>query len=97
MNAKKLAKTHTPSQTITILEGLSDIEQAAIAKNYEERTGRPFQCQPCLETGRSHSLRLEAEADEPGSVVIAIVEESGEKIPVCQDCYQRITDSAEDT
>lgn len=95
MDAKKPAKSHAASRKVTILDGLSGIEQAAIAKEYEERTRRPFQCQPCLETGRSHSLRPEAEADEPGSVVVAIVEESGQAIPVCEDCYRRIRDETE--
>jgi hypothetical protein len=78
-----------------VLEGLSDLEQAAIAQDYEARTGRRFQCQPCLETGGSHSIRPEAEADEPARDVVAILEEGERLIPMCEDCYRRLQDSTE--
>jgi hypothetical protein len=78
---------------VTLLEGLDDLEQAAIARDYEAKTGRRFQCQPCLETGRSHSIRPEAEADEPAHEVVAVVEENGRAIPLCEDCYRRLKDS----
>jgi hypothetical protein len=80
---------------ITLFDGLSDLEQAAIAREYESRTGRPFRCQPCLETGRSHSLRFEAEADEPASEVVAVLEAESGSVPVCETCCRRIMDSAE--
>ena len=78
---------------VTVLEGLSDLQQAAIARDYEAKTGRVFRCQPCLKTGREHSLRYQAEADEPGNDVVAILEESAGPIPLCEDCYRRLMDS----
>ncbi len=80
-------------QRVILLEGLGDLQQASIARDYEARTGRAFRCQPCLETGRSHSLRVEAEADEPGNEVVAILEESAGPVPLCEDCYRRLMDS----
>lgn len=89
--------TARPSRrhNVTLLAGLDDLEQAAIARNYEASTGRRFQCQPCLETGRSHSIRSEAEADEPAHDVVAVIEENGRPIPLCEDCYRRLKDSTE--
>jgi hypothetical protein len=84
-----------PGRTMTILEGLGDIEQAAIMHAYEASTGRPFRCHPCAEAGRPPSLRSEAEADQPVAPVVALIEEAGQTIPVCEDCYKRITDSSE--
>lgn len=80
---------------VTLLEGLDDLERAAIARDYEARMGRRFQCQQCLETGRSHSIRMEAEADEPAHDVVAVIEENGRPIPLCEDCYQRLKDSTQ--
>ncbi len=94
MVTKQPTRTHhEPRPQVTVLEGLSDLQQAAIARDYEAKTGRAFRCQQCLETGRSHSLRLEAEADEPGTEVVAILEESAGPIPLCEDCYRRLMDS----
>ena len=95
MAARKPIENHAPTRTVTILEGLSDIEQASIMRAYQANTGHPFRCQPCAETGRLHSLRSEAEADQPASPVVAIIEEAGQTIPVCEDCYRRIADSSE--
>jgi hypothetical protein len=94
MAVKKLASDESRSK-IRLLDGLSDLEQAAIAHEYENRTGRPFRCQPCQETGSSHSMRSEAEADEPASPVVAIMEEEGGPMPVCEACCRRLMDSAE--
>ncbi len=80
---------------LTLLEGLEDLEQAAVARDFEARTGHRFQCQPCLETGRSRSIRSEAEADEPAHQVVAVLDENGRLIPLCEDCYQRLKDSTE--
>jgi hypothetical protein len=80
---------------VILFDGLSDLEQAAIAREYESRTGRPFRCQPCFETGRSDSLRFEAEADEPAREVVAVLEAESGPVPVCETCCQRIMDSAE--
>ncbi len=80
-------------QKVTLLEGLDERQVAAIARDYETKTGREFRCQQCLETGRERSLRVEAEADEPGIEVVAILEEITAPIPLCEDCYQRLMDS----
>lgn len=91
---KELARSvHEAGQKVTLLEGLGDLQQASIARDYKARTGRAFRCQPCLETGRSHSLRVESEADEPGNEVVAILEESAGPVPLCEDCYRRLMDS----
>lgn len=90
---KATGSGHEAEQKVTLLEGLGDLEQAAIARDFELKTGRVFRCQPCLETGRSHSLRIDAEADEPGNEVVAILEESAGPIPLCEDCYRRLMDS----
>ena len=94
MAVKKLASDESRSK-VRLLDGLSDLEQAAIAHEYENRTGRPFRCRPCQETGSSHSMRSEAEADEPASAVVAIMEEEGGPMPVCEACCRRLMDSAE--
>jgi hypothetical protein len=78
---------------LRLLEGLDDLDQKTVARDFEHRTGHRFQCEPCLETGRSHSIRLEAEADEPAHPVVAILEEQGRLIPLCEDCYERLKDS----
>jgi hypothetical protein len=80
-------------QKVTLLDGLDERQVAAIARDYEARTGREFRCQQCLETGRARSLRDEAEADEPGIEVVAILEETTAPIPLCEDCYRRLMDS----
>jgi hypothetical protein len=80
---------------MTILDGLDDLEQAAIMRAYEANTGRPFRCYPCAQAGRPPSLWSEAEADQPAAPVIALIEEAGQTIPVCEDCYKRIMDSSE--
>ncbi len=73
-----------------LLDGLSDLEQAAIARKYETRTGRPFGCEPCAAT-RAHTEAIE----EPASEVIAIVDEAGEITPLCEACYEEyIEDNA---
>lgn len=94
MVAKKPVSDQYRSK-IRLLDGLSDLEQGAIAREYENRTGRPFRCQPCQETGSSHSIRSEAEADEPPNEVVAILEEEGGPIPVCETCCRRLMDSEE--
>jgi len=83
------------ARTIRVLDGLSDLDQAAIMDAYETSTGRPFRCYPCVEAGRPPSLRSEAESDQPAAPVVALIEEAGQTIPVCEDCYKRIADSSE--
>jgi hypothetical protein len=80
---------------VRLLDGLSDQEQAAIAREYERKTGRAFRCSQCLETGRRESRRSEAEADQPADEVVAVFEEAGAITPLCQSCYQGIVDSEE--
>ena len=83
MSAKNAAKA-------VLLDGLSDLEQAALARKYETRTGRPFGCEPCAAM-RAHTKAIE----EPASEVIAIVDEAGEITPLCEACYEEyIEDSA---
>jgi hypothetical protein len=91
------ARRPTPSSgyRVTLFDGLSDLEQAAIAREYEARTSRPFRCQPCLEAGRLRPSRVGPEAEEPASEVVAVMEEVGQPIPVCEACYRRINDSNE--
>jgi hypothetical protein len=48
-----------------------------------------------VEAGRPPSLRSEAESDQPAAPVVALIEEAGQTIPVCEDCYKRIADSSE--
>lgn len=75
---------------IVLLDGLSDLEQAAIARQYESKTGRAFRCEPCA-VARAHTKADE----EPASEVIAIVDEAGEITPLCEACYTEfIEDSA---
>jgi hypothetical protein len=94
MTTKQSLKSHHErKQKVILLEGLDERNLAAIARDYERKTGREFRCQQCMETGRGHSLRDEAEADEPGIEVVAILEESTEPIPLCEDCYKRLMDS----
>ncbi len=80
---------------VTLLAGLSDLEQAAIGKDYERRTGRAMRCEPCIETGRSHSIRPEAEAGEPAREVVAILERPHGPVPVCEECYRTMVDASE--
>ncbi len=83
MSAKNAAKA-------VLLDGLTDLEQAAIARKYESKTGRPFGCEPCA-TARAHMKANE----EPASEVIAVVDEAGEITPLCEACYTEfIEDSA---
>jgi len=91
--SKTMTRTRAARPKVTLLEGLGDLQQAAIAHDYEASTGRTFRCEPCLKTGRAHSLRSEAEADEPSNEVVAILEESAGPIPLCEDCYRRLMDS----
>ena len=93
-DTKTPASRHESRHKVTVLDGLSDRQQDAIAHEYEARTGRSFRCQQCLETGTGHSLRADAEADEPGGEVVAILEESSGPIPLCEDCYRRLMDSS---
>jgi|SRR5271157_643473 len=87
-------KMHSGSRyEVTLLDGLSDLKQAAIAREYERRTGRPFRCGPCLETVRPHATPKAVEADEPASEVVAILEYAEGPIPVCEGCYRRIRDA----
>ena len=73
-----------------MLDGLSDLEQAAVARKYESKTGRGFGCEPCA-VARAHTKAIE----EPASEVIAIVDEAGEITPLCEACYEEyIEDSA---
>jgi hypothetical protein len=95
MARKKPNATQSRGNKLTLLEGLDDLEQAAIAREFEANTGRRFQCQPCMETGLSHSLRSEAESDEPPHRVVAVLYEGGQIIPLCEDCYERLKDSTE--
>jgi hypothetical protein len=90
--SKPMKKTRRAGN-VMLLEGLNDMQQAAIARDYEASTGRTFRCEPCLKTGRAHSLRFETEADEPGNEVVAILEETAGPIPLCEDCYRRLMDS----
>lgn len=83
MSAKNAAKA-------VLLDGLSDLEQAALARKYESKTGRAFGCEPCA-VAPAHT---KANA-EPPSEVIAIVDEAGEITPLCEACYAEfIEDSA---
>jgi hypothetical protein len=83
MSAKNAAKA-------VLLDGLSDLEQAAIARKYESKTGRAFGCKPCA-IARAHTKASE----EPASEVVAIVDEAGEMTPLCEVCYEEfIEDSA---
>lgn len=83
MSAKYVARA-------VLLDGLSDLEQAAIARKYESKTGRAFGCEPCA-LARAHTKASE----EPASEVIAIVDEAGEITPLCEACYAEfIEDSA---
>jgi hypothetical protein len=75
MSTKNAAKA-------VLLDGLSDLEQAAIARKYESKTGRPFGCEPCA-AARAHTKASE----EPASEVIAVVDEAGEITPLCEACY----------
>jgi hypothetical protein len=63
ISAKNAAKA-------VLLDGLSDLEQAALARKYESKTGRAFGCEPCA-VARAHT---KANA-EPPSEVIAIVDD----------------------
>jgi len=78
---------------VTVLDGLSDVEQAAIAREYERKTGRPFKCLPCSEAGHSAALANEAARDEPAAEVVAILQFPNRPTPVCEDCYKRITET----
>ncbi len=83
MSAKNAAKA-------VLLDGLSDLEQAALARKYESKTGKAFGCGPCA-VARAHTKASE----EPASEVIAIVDEAGEITPLCEACYEEyIEDSA---
>jgi len=93
MVAKKSASDESRLK-VRLLDGLSDLEQAAIAREFEHRTGRPFRCQPCLETGRTHSIRFEVEGGEPASEVVAVLEEESGPVPVCETCCRRIMEEA---
>jgi hypothetical protein len=95
MVTKQRQATQSQRHRLTLLEGLEDLEQTKVAREFEARTGHRFQCQPCLETGRSHSIRSEVDADEPAHQVVAVLEENGRLIPLCEDCYQRLKDSTE--
>jgi len=92
---KKESSTQLHRNHLKLLAGLDDLDRQAVARDFEHRTGHRFQCEPCLETGRSHSIRPEAEADEPAHPVVAILEERGRLIPLCEDCYERLKDSTE--
>jgi len=83
MSAKNAAKA-------VLLDGLSDLEQAALARKYESKTGRAFGCEQCA-VARAHTKASE----EPASEVIAIVDEAGEITPLCEACYEEyIEDNA---
>jgi len=84
-----------PRPSVTLLAGLSDLEQAAIARDYERRTGQAMRCMPCVETGRAHSIRPEAEAGEPSREVVAILERPHGPVPVCEECYRTMVDASE--
>jgi len=73
-----------------LLDGLSYIEQAELANDYAERSGRAFCCLPCAAaSGRGKA------AEEPASeVVAALVTDTGELMPLCEACYERLVDEA---
>ncbi len=75
MSTKSAAKA-------VLLDGLSDLEQAAIARKYESKTGRPFGCEPCA-MARAHTKASE----QPVTEVIAVVDEGGAITPLCEACY----------
>jgi hypothetical protein len=71
-----------------LLDGLSYIEQAEFARDYEKRSGRAFRCAPCL----AASARTKA-AEEPASEVVAVlVGDAGELTPLCEACYERLVE-----
>jgi hypothetical protein len=73
-----------------LLDGLSDIEQAELARDYEKRSGRAFRCQPC-----SDAFARTKAAEEPASEVVAVLEEAGELTPLCEGCYERLIEERE--
>ena len=81
--------TKSAARTIILLDGLNDIEQAAIARDYESRTGRPFRCQLC-----SVARPGDKADDEPAAEVIAVVNEAGEMTPLCEACYEEFQSGA---
>jgi hypothetical protein len=76
-----------------VLETLSDPEQAAIAREYERKSGRPFQCLPCLQSARPRVTEGEEHANEPAREVVAILELPEGRTPVCEMCYARFRDA----
>lgn len=71
-----------------LLDGLSYIEQAELAHDYVERSGRAFCCLPCA----AASGRTKA-AEEPAAEVVAVlVADAGELTPLCEACYERLVD-----
>ena len=73
-----------------LLDGLSYIEQAELANEYAERSGQAFCCLPCT----AASPRGKA-AEEPASEVVAVlVADTGELMPLCEACYERLIDEA---
>ncbi len=80
----------TMAVNFVLLDGLSDIEQVELARDYERRAHRPFRCAPCS----AAFARTEA-AEEPASEVIAVLEEAGELTPLCEACYERLIEERE--
>jgi hypothetical protein len=96
MTPKKPILHHPASSyEVTLMVGLSDLEQAEIARRYEQRTGRSFKCFVCGGTGTARWVPEHATASEPASQVVAILERDDEITPVCETCYQTIMDEAE--
>lgn len=73
-----------------LLDGLSDIEQAELAREYERRAHRPFRCAPC-----STAFARTKAAEEPASEVVAVLQETGEMTPLCEACYERLIEERE--
>lgn len=73
-----------------LLDGLSYIEQAELANEYAERSGRTFCCLPCTTASRPGKV-----AEEPASEVVAVlVADTGEPMPLCETCYERLVSEA---
>ncbi len=78
------------NSNFVLLDGLSDIEQAELAREYERHAGRAFRCAPCA----AAFARTQA-AEEPASEVVAVLEEAGEMTPLCEACYERLIEERE--
>jgi hypothetical protein len=71
-----------------LLDGLSYLERAELAHDYVKRSGKGFSCQPCM-AASGHTKA----ADEPATEVVAVlVGETGELLPLCEACYERLVE-----